>query len=228
MSAFDRFDEARPTEPLSTARAFVRGGEGEAVAWGQQRLTDLGFDVGHIDGTFGERTEAGVAAIAEGAEPQGRDAMQAILMATVAPEASSGWRWPLPGAPSAPITSPFCWRQGRHHDGIDISASRGAAVGASRAGTVIHAGVAGGYGNLVVVGHGQVGNLGRVHSYYAHLLRVRVRDRQSIGALHRLGDVDNTGNSFGDHLHFEIRIKCSAGQAFTGTAVNPCKFLTRC
>ena len=228
MSAFARFDSSEPTAPLSPAGEFARGSEGQAVTWAQQRLTDIGVEVGTVDGSFGERTQAGLGVV--GAETGGADALQAVLDAALDADATASglWYWPLPGLPNAPVTSPFCWRNGRHHNGIDLGAGRGTAVGSTRAGTVIYAGVSSGYGNLVVVGHGVIGNLGRVHSYYAHLLRIRVSNRQSIGARHRVGDVDNTGASIGDHLHFEIRINCSGGQAFTGTPVNPCNYLARC
>ena len=82
----------------------------------------MGFDVGEVDGRFGDRTEAALSEFAEraGVEAEGAPAMQAILGFSVAANAAaSGWYWPLPGAPGAIITSQFCWRDGRHHNGID-------------------------------------------------------------------------------------------------------------
>ena len=63
---------------------------------------------------------------------------------------AAGFIWPVHGS----LTSGFGWRWGRMHEGIDLAVSSGTPVGAVAAGTVIYAGWIGGYGNLVVVDHG--------------------------------------------------------------------------
>lgn len=89
-----------------------------------------------------------------------------------------------------------------HHIGIDFAAPTGTPVVAVANGEVIHAGVNGGYGNLVIVDHGE-GH----HTYYAHL-SAYVSDIKP-GSLVRRGEeigfVGSTGFSTGPHLHFEIR-----------------------
>ena len=54
--------------------------------------------------------------------------------------------WPV----NAPITSPFGWRWGRMHEGIDLGAAYGTPIAAAAAGTVIYAGWLGGYGHPLV------------------------------------------------------------------------------
>lgn len=115
--------------------------------------------------------------------------------------------WPVSG----PVTSPFGWRWGRMHEGIDIGVPAGRPIGASADGTVIVAGWQGGYGNLVVVSHGTLATA------YAHMSRINVSNGQRVTKGQTLGAVGCTGNCFGDHVHFEVRVN--------GSAVNPIPYL---
>ena len=64
---------------------------------------------------------------------------------------SAGLIWPVNG----PITSPFGWRWGRMHEGIDIGVGYGTPIHAAASGRVIYAGWMSGYGNLVAIDHGR-------------------------------------------------------------------------
>ncbi len=99
---------------------------------------------------------------------------------------------------------------GPGHLGIDISAPEGSNVYASGSGVVTMAegGYNYGYGNVVQIDHGN----GYV-TVYAHLSSYTVSVCQSVSQGAVIGYSGNTGNSFGAHLHFEIRIG--------GTNVNP-------
>lgn len=124
---------------------------------------------------------------------------------------SSIFRWPVEGQ----ITSKFGWRHGRQHKGIDIwnAACSRALIYASRSGVVTRAGYTNGYGNLVVIDHGD----GWV-TYYAHLSRISVGKGQRIEAGDVVGNMGRTGNATGYHLHFEIRKN--------GVAINPLSILS--
>jgi murein DD-endopeptidase MepM/ murein hydrolase activator NlpD len=99
------------------------------------------------------------------------------------------------------------------HLGIDITGNEGEGVFASDAGVVTEAGWNNyGYGNVVMIDHGN----GYV-SVYAHLSQINVTVCESVGQGTLIGLVGNTGNSFGAHLHFEIRIG--------GSNVNPLDFV---
>ena len=99
------------------------------------------------------------------------------------------------------------------HLGIDISANEGDAVFAADAGVVTFAGWSQyGYGNMVQIDHGS----GYV-SVYAHLSQINVSTCMSVGQGTLIGLAGNTGNSFGAHLHFEIRVG--------GANVNPLDFV---
>jgi murein DD-endopeptidase MepM/ murein hydrolase activator NlpD len=116
--------------------------------------------------------------------------------------------WPV----SAPITSPFGWRWGRMHEGIDLGAAYGAPIAAAGAGTVIYAGWLGGYGNLTVIDHG-----GGLATAYGHQSQIAVTVGQQVARGQTIGYVGSTGHSTGPHLHFEVRVN--------GQAVDPLGYL---
>jgi murein DD-endopeptidase MepM/ murein hydrolase activator NlpD len=119
-----------------------------------------------------------------------------------------------------PVASGFGWPADAHslsgngygpgHLGIDITAPEGSAVYAAGSGVVTMAaqGWNYGYGNVVQIDHGS----GYV-TVYAHLSQINVGQCQSVGQGTLIGLSGNTGNSFGAHLHFEIRVG--------GTNINP-------
>jgi murein DD-endopeptidase MepM/ murein hydrolase activator NlpD len=106
----------------------------------------------------------------------------------------------------------FIWPAGDHfisgndyyagHLGIDIAAGEGAPVYAADAGVVVRAsgGYNGGYGNVVMIDHGN-----GFATLYGHLSQINVTACQGVGAGTVIGYAGNTGNSFGAHLHFEVR-----------------------
>lgn len=123
--------------------------------------------------------------------------------------------WPVVGLDV--VTSPFGWRSLGNHKGIDISGANasGSLVVAGASGVVTEAGWStGGYGNYVMIDHGN-----GVETLYAHMLdnslMVSVGDQVPKG--YAIGRVGNTGYSFGAHLHFEVRIN--------GTRVNPAWYI---
>lgn len=112
-----------------------------------------------------------------------------------------------------PVASGFGWPADDHtlsgnaygpgHLGIDISAPEGSNVYAAGTGVVTMAqgGWNYGYGNVVQIDHGN----GYV-TVYAHLSTIFVSQCQTVGQGAVVGLSGNTGNSFGAHLHFEIRV----------------------
>jgi len=87
------------------------------------------------------------------------------------------------------------------HLGIDIAAGEGASVYAADSGVVtIAGGVSSGYGNVIMIDHGN----GFV-TLYAHLSQMNVKACQGVTAGQLIGLAGSTGNSSGAHLHFEVR-----------------------
>ncbi|MEW6724181.1 MAG: M23 family metallopeptidase [Bacillota bacterium] len=105
--------------------------------------------------------------------------------------------WPVRGR----ITSPYGWRWGTIHTGIDIAAPTGTSVKAARAGQVTHSGWLGNYGYTVVIDHG-----GGMSTVYAHNSALLVSAGQWVEQGTVVARVGSTGRSTGPHLHFEIRV----------------------
>jgi murein DD-endopeptidase MepM/ murein hydrolase activator NlpD len=119
-----------------------------------------------------------------------------------------GLMWPVSG----PVTSPFGWRWGRMHEGIDIAVPTGTPVHAAQSGRVIIAGWMGGYGNLVVIDHG-----GGLSTAYGHNSSFAVSSGASVSQGQVVAYAGSTGNSTGSHVHFEVRVN--------GSPVDPLGYL---
>ncbi len=94
------------------------------------------------------------------------------------------------------------------HKGLDIGAPQGTTIKAAAGGKVVYDGVNGGWGNLVVISHGN-----GVQTYYAHCSKIYVSLGQKVSQGEKIAAVGETGNATGPHLHLEVRIN--------GVAYNP-------
>jgi murein DD-endopeptidase MepM/ murein hydrolase activator NlpD len=115
-----------------------------------------------------------------------------------ATKGSGSFSWPISGN----ITQQF-WGG---HRALDIGSWVGAPAKAADSGYVILAGGGwnGGYGNHVIIDHGN-----GFTTLYAHLNSIFVRTGESVSRGQQIGTVGTTGNSTGPHLHFEIRYQGS-------------------
>ena len=109
--------------------------------------------------------------------------------------------WALP-LDDYQFTSPFGMRWSELHAGIDLAAPEGTPYKAVHGGTVISAGYSGGYGYAVTVR-----NEDGTETIYGHSRRVLVQKGQQVEAGQVLGEVGNTGYTFGNHLHIEIHVQ---------------------
>lgn len=98
------------------------------------------------------------------------------------------------------------------HKGIDIGAAGGTPIYAAAGGTITYSGWESGYGYLVIIDHGN-----GVETYYGHCSKLYVSKGQQVNAGDKIAAVGSTGNSTGNHLHFEIRLN--------GAQVNPQKYV---
>lgn len=115
---------------------------------------------------------------------------------------------------SGVITSRFGARWGSKHKGIDIGAPKGTPVKAVAAGTVTVSsyGYNGGYGNYVIISHGN-----GIQTVYGHCTSLNVSVGQKVSQGQQVATVGSTGRSTGNHLHLEIRVN--------GVAQNPQNYL---
>lgn len=127
------------------------------------------------------------------------------------PRNGQSYTWPLPGYYS--ISSPFGYRvhpilgYSKFHSGVDIPAPSGTPIVAAKSGTVIMSQLMSGYGNVVMVDHGDTVTV------YAHCSALNVGVGESVKAGDVIAFVGSTGLSTGAHLHFEVRVN--------GSPVNP-------
>ena len=112
------------------------------------------------------------------------------------------------------VTSYIGPRWGRTHNGIDIAGDRcnGKPAYAACDGVVVRADWYGGYGNCVIIDHGN-----GVQTLYAHLSAISVQVGDVLSAGDEVGKIGSTGNSTGPHLHFEVHVD--------GEIVNPLIFV---
>ncbi len=98
------------------------------------------------------------------------------------------------------------------HKGLDIAVAYGTEVRGAAKGTVIFAGVKGGYGNCVIISHGN-----GLATLYGHLSQILVKTNQIINVNQVIAKSGNSGRSTGPHLHYEVHKN--------NTPVNPKLFM---
>ena len=183
------------TDQTQSVRDELVGAKNDLSATRQQKLTDLSTL------TASERAEAEEIDALQAASERIAAAIRAAQAKdgggpTQTPS-SAGLIWPVSG----PITSPFGWRWGRMHQGIDIGVGYGTPIHAAAAGTVIYCGWEEGYGNFVVIDHG-----GNLATAYGHQSAIAVTCGQQVDQGQTIGYVGCTGHCTGPHLHFEVRV----------------------
>lgn len=124
--------------------------------------------------------------------------------------------WPAPSY--SYISSEFGYRvhpvygTKKYHSGLDMAAPGGSPILAAANGTVKFAGWNGGYGNCVIIDHGN-----GIQTLYGHSSRLLVSAGQSVTRGQKIALVGTTGTSTGNHLHFEV--------LNNGKATNPRPYL---
>jgi murein DD-endopeptidase MepM/ murein hydrolase activator NlpD len=100
------------------------------------------------------------------------------------------------------------------HAGIDLAAPEGTSIYAAEGGVVITAGWTSGYGNTVILDHGN-----GLWTLYGHIRNggIKVKVGEAVKRGEKIAEVGSTGNSTGNHLHFEVRVN--------GTPKDPTGFL---
>lgn len=142
-------------------------------------------------------------------EAQELDALIRRLIAEAASQFSGvhgALHWPI--EPSTWISSGYGWRRDPFsgaqawHGGVDLAPHHGAAnyILASAEGSVIYSGWNGGYGNCIMIDHGE----GTV-TLYAHMSSLLVQKGAVVSKGQRIARAGTTGYSTGVHLHFEVR-----------------------
>ena len=193
-----------------TDTAYLYKGDYKVVSAGEYGAADVVANVTYVNGVETERTVLSSVLLKE---PVTEQRLQGTKeRPTWLPTGT--FRWPISGR----ITSTFGGRSSpggigsTNHQGIDIAGSYGTPVYASDGGTVTYAGWMGGYGYLVEIDHGN-GYVTR----YGHNSSLTVSVGQHVYKGQQIARVGSTGNSTGNHCHFEVR--------YNGVARNPLNYL---
>lgn len=194
------------TEQTQSVRDELVGARNDLSASRQKKLVSLS-SLTASERAEAEEIDALQAASARIAE-QIRAAQSKESSGPTQTPSSAGLIWPVQG----PITSPFGWRWGRMHQGIDIGVPYGTPIHAAAAGTVIYCGWEEGYGNFVVIDHG-----GDLATAYGHQSAIAVTCGEQVAQGQVIGYVGCTGHCTGPHLHFEVRVN--------GNPVDPMGYL---
>jgi murein DD-endopeptidase MepM/ murein hydrolase activator NlpD len=109
--------------------------------------------------------------------------------------------------------NPFGGSNVETHKGLDIKGPIGAPVKAMAKGIVEFAGRRGGFGNCIMLKHGN-----GFETLYGHLSKILVKVDQKVDIGQQIGDIGSTGRSTGPHLHYEVHKN--------GQQINPASFLT--
>jgi len=152
--------------------------------------------IGRIDEIEAEEQDLTNQIIAEQRRRDQTDALDAA-------RSTEGYVWPTDGG----IGSYFGLRvhpvlgYSRLHGGLDIGGRMGQPIWAAKEGVVILAGRNGGYGNTIVIDHGN-----GVATLYGHQSSFVISNGDFVETGQHIGNVGSTGLSTGPHLHFEVRI----------------------
>lgn len=111
------------------------------------------------------------------------------------------------------VTSPYGWRDGRAHNGVDLELHLYDSILNMFDGKVRMARNYSGFGKVVIVRH-----FNGLETLYAHMSKIKVHEGDTVKAGHLLGLGGQTGNATGTHLHMEVRFK--------GLPINPAHIIS--
>jgi len=138
---------------------------------------------------------------AEESERANRSARESKATTKLTDEQAEAEAWLLP-LDDYTFTSPYGVRFGKLHAGIDLAAPEGTAYKAVHAGVVTSAGYNGGYGYSITIRQDD-----DIEVIYAHSRRLLVHEGDRVKAGQVIGEVGNTGYSYGTHLHLEVHVE---------------------
>ena len=206
----ERYMDAIPFDVEYTDSANLYKGDYKVVSPGVNGSADVLANVTYVNG---EEMERAILSSVTLQNPVTEHRLQGTKeRPTWLPTGS--FRWPCSGN----ITSRFGYRNlsysyaSTNHKGIDIANRRGTVVCAADGGTVSYSGWMSGYGYLVQINHGN----GYV-TYYGHNSSLQVSVGQHVYKGQQIARMGSTGNSTGNHCHFEVR--------YNGVARNPLNYL---
>lgn len=146
--------------------------------------------------------------------------------ATLTNNAATTSVWPVGGNGGTDLNNWPRYSSGKYHSGTDISAAKGTPVYATYSGVVDTVkSLTYSYGKHVIIK--SVVNGKTVYIYFCHLDSISVSKGQAIAAGQQIGTVGSTGNSSGNHLHYEVRNAQKSYGSLSNPTLNPHDYLPK-
>lgn len=184
--------ESVPYETVTIDSDEYSFGETVVTQEGEEGLQEITEDEVYVDGVLTDISTVDIQVVkAPVTETVTRGTR--LKSGMVAAVGSGSFIWPVPQ-----YTYVSRWMSSAHR-GADICASYGVDIIASDSGEVVTAGYHYSYGNYVVIDHGN-----GWRTLYAHMSRIVVSEGQGVSQGQKIGEVGSTGNSTGNHCHFEM------------------------
>lgn len=183
---------AIPFDTQNTDSSEYDFGKVVTLQEGEDGSEDVTYEVTMIDGVVTDR-QAISYTVTKATVPEITVTGTRLKSGMVAQVGSGSFIWPVPN-----YTYVSRWMSSGHR-GADICAPYGTTIIASDSGTVVAAGWHYSYGNYVEIDHGN-----GYKTLYAHMSAIAVTQGQAIAQGDKIGEVGSTGNSTGNHCHFEM------------------------
>ena len=181
-----------PYDTVETQSSEYDFGETVVTSAGQNGLQEITQDITYIDGV---QTEISTVSVETLQQPVSEYVTKGTHLKSgmTANYGSGEWMWPVPQ-----YTYVSRWMSS-FHKGADICAAYGTPIYASDSGVVVTAGYHYSYGNYVVIDHGNGWT-----TLYGHMSALGCSSGQAVERGEVIGYVGSTGNSTGNHCHFEM------------------------
>lgn len=183
---------AIPFDTQNTDSSEYDFGKVVTLQEGEDGSEDVTYEVTMVDGVVTDR-QAISYTVTKAAVPEITVTGTRLKSGMVAQVGSGSFIWPVPN-----YTYVSRWMSSGHR-GADICAPYGTTIIASDSGTVVAAGWHYSYGNYVEIDHGN-----GYKTLYAHMSAITVTQGQAVAQGDKIGEVGSTGNSTGNHCHFEM------------------------
>lgn len=184
-------------------------GENKVITKGTDGKKQVTYEIKEANGSTIEKTVLNEVVVAEPVTEVVSKGTGTIKISSRSANSSGVLAWPLS---NNKITSPYGTRSRGFHSGIDLAAKTGTSVYASAGGKVVLASWYYGYGNCIVIDHGN-----GIKTRYAHLSAYKVKVGETVSRGQLIALSGNTGNSTGPHLHYEVIVN--------GSTKNPVNYL---
>jgi len=201
-------EEDIPFETVYQKDSSSYVGQQTVVTKGEKGKKEVKYQIAQVNGVELERKVISETVVSEPVSKVVKTGTKTIVASRGSGGGSGALSWPIRGR----INSAYGKRGRGTHTGIDIDANKGDPIYSAKAGTVTKASWSGGYGNCVIIDHGN-----GLSTLYGHLSKINVKVGQKVGANELIGLAGSTGNSTGPHLHFEVRVN--------GKHTNPMNYL---